>query len=120
MWLVVLGSGGQGASRPKTATPSIIELPRYFKSDVGQFDVVLRLKKIVYGQYQAAYLWYEKLINCLLDCIFVASKVDTCLFLYVTLICVVYVYDFLFWECSQSDIVNVMKYFREDGPSYNW
>ena len=24
------------------------------------------------------------------------------------------------FECSQSDIDNVMKYFKEDGPSYNW
>ena len=28
--------------------------------------------------------------------------------------------DYLFWERSQSDIDNVMKYFKEDGPSYKW
>ena len=48
------------------------------------------------------------------------SKVDTCLFIYKTVICVVYVYYCLFWERSQYDIDNVMKYFKEDGPSYNW
>ena len=26
----------------------------------------------------------------------------------------------LFWERSQSEIDNVMKSFKEDGPSYNW
>ena len=48
------------------------------------------------------------------------SKVDPCLFMSKTVICVVYVYDFLFWAHSQSYIDNVMKSFTEDGPSYNW
>ena len=37
-----------------------------------------------------------------------------------TVIYVVYVDDFLFWALSQSEIDNVMKSFKEDGPSYNW
>ena len=37
-----------------------------------------------------------------------------------TLICVLYVDDCLFWARSQSEIVNVMKPFKEYGPSYNW
>ena len=37
-----------------------------------------------------------------------------------TVICVVYVDDFLFWEHSQYDIDNVMRYFKDDGLSYNW
>ena len=48
------------------------------------------------------------------------SKVDPCLFMSNTVICVVYVDDCLFWERSQYDIDNLMKYFKEDGPSYNW
>ena len=32
----------------------------------------------------------------------------------------VYVDDCLFWARSKYDINNVMKYFMEDGPSYNW
>ena len=39
--------------------------------------------------------------------------------MYKTVICVVYVDDCLFWQRSQSDIDNVMNYFKEDGPSYN-
>ena len=46
--------------------PVIIELTRDLKSDGGKFDVVLRLKKILYGQAGAARLWYEKLKNGLL------------------------------------------------------
>ena len=41
--------------------PVFIELPRDFKSDGGQNDVVLKLKKSLYGQAKAARLWYEKL-----------------------------------------------------------
>ena len=41
--------------------PVFIELLRDFKSDGGQHDVVLKLKKIIYGQAKAARLWYEKL-----------------------------------------------------------
>ena len=78
-----------------------------FKSDGGQHDVVLKLKKSLYGQTEVARLWYEKLRNGLLERSFVMSKVDLCLFISKTLICVVYVYDCLFWACSQSEIKNV-------------
>ena len=76
--------------------PVLIELPRYFKSDGVQHDVVPKLKKSLYGQAQAARLWYEKLWNDLLERGFVVSKVDPCLFMYKTVICVVYLYDCLF------------------------
>ena len=56
--------------------PVFIELPRYFKSDGGQHDVVLKLKKILNGQADAARLWYEKLRNVLLERGFVVSKLD--------------------------------------------
>ena len=46
--------------------PVFIELTRYLKSDGGQHDVVLKFKKSLYGQVEAARLWYEKLRNGLL------------------------------------------------------
>ena len=48
------------------------------------------------------------------------SKVDPCLFMSKTVMCVVYVDDCLFWERSQYDIDNVVKSFKENGTSYNW
>ena len=36
--------------------PVFIELPRDFNSDGGQHDVVLKLKKSLYGQAEAAHL----------------------------------------------------------------
>ena len=100
--------------------PVFIELPRGFKSDGEQFDVVLVLMRILYGKAEAARLWYEKLRNGLLERGFMVSKVDPCLFMSKTVICVVYVDDCLFWASSQSEIDNVMKSFKKDGPSYNW
>ena len=48
------------------------------------------------------------------------SKVDPCLFMSKAVIFVVYLDDYLFWAHSRSDIDNVINYFKEDGPSYNW
>ena len=68
-----------------------------FKSDEGQHDVVLKLKKSLYGQAEAARLRCEKLRNCLLERGFVISKVDPYLLISNTVVCVVYVDYFLFW-----------------------
>ena len=84
----------------------------YFSSDEYQYDVVIMLKKILYGQAEAVPLWYEKLKNGLLDCGFVASNVDPCLLMHKTVICVVDVDDFIFWAHSQYDIDNIMKSFK--------
>ena len=100
--------------------PVLIELPRDFKIDGGQGDVILRLKKNIYGQDKASYLCYESLRNGLLERGFVMGKEDPCLFIYDTVICVVYVDDCLLWKSSQYDIDNVTKSFKEDGSSYNW
>ena len=68
----------------------LLELPRYFKIDGGQFDVVFILKKSLYGQSKAARLWYERLQTSVLERGFVASKVDPYIFMFKTVICVVY------------------------------
>ena len=80
--------------------PVFVELPRDFKSDGEQGNVVLRLKNSLYGQAGSARLWYEKLRNGLLECGFVMSKVYPCLFMYKTVICVIYVDGCLFWARS--------------------
>ena len=82
--------------------------------------VVIRLNKILYGQSEDSCIWYENLKNGFSDQFFVASKVDPCMFMSTTVICVVYVDDCLFWPRSQYYIDNLMKYFKEDGISYNW
>ena len=76
--------------------PVFIELPRYLNSDGGQHDVVLKLKKSLYGQAEAACLWYEKLRNDFLERGFLMRKVYPFLFVSKTVFCVVYVDDCLF------------------------
>ena len=76
--------------------PVFIGIPRDFKRDGRQYDVVQKLNKSLYGQAEAARLWYKNIRNSLLERGFVMSKVDTCLFMYNTVICVVYVGDCLF------------------------
>ena len=41
--------------------PVFIELPRNLKSDGGQYDIVPRLKKSIFGQAKASHLWCEML-----------------------------------------------------------
>ena len=41
--------------------PAFIELTRYFNSDGGHHDLVLKLKKSLYSQAEAAHLLYENL-----------------------------------------------------------
>ena len=84
--------------------PVFIELSRDFRSDEGQCDV--------FFFFEAASLWYENLRNGLLDHGFLMSKVDPYLFIYKTVICVVYVDDCLFWVRSQYEIINLMKSFK--------
>ena len=88
------------------------ELPNYSNSDGGQHDIVLILKKSLYGQVEAARRWYEKQKNGLLKHGFVITKVDPCLFMSKTVMCVVYVDDFIYWERSQSDIDNIINSFK--------
>ena len=68
-----------------------MSFPENFKSDRGQDDVVLKLEKNLYGQAEAARLWYEKLRNGLLERGFVMSKADPCFLMSKTVIYVVYV-----------------------------
>ena len=49
--------------------------------------------------------------------VFLMSKVDPCLFMYKTVIYMVYVDIYLFGDNSQFNIDKVMKYFKWDGPS---
>ena len=47
--------------------PLFIEISRYFKSYGEQDDVVIKLKKSLYGKAKAERLWYEKFWNGLLE-----------------------------------------------------
>ena len=93
-----------------------IEIPSHFKSDGGKYDVIIRFKKCLYCQDKSSRLWYKKVLNVFLYRGFVVSKVYPWLFMPKTVICVLYVDDCIFWEHSQSEFDNLMKYFEEGGP----
>ena len=40
--------------------------------------------------------------------------------MYMTVLCVARIDGCIFWEFSQSNIDEVLKYFKEDGPGYKW
>ena len=94
-----------------------IEITRDFKSDGGHSDIFLRLNKSLYGRAEAARLWYERLWNGLLEHGFLMRNLGTYMFMSNALICLVCVDDCLFWARSKSDIDNLMKYFKDGGPS---
>ena len=55
---------------------------------------------------------YEKFRDIFLDSGFFVINMYPFLFLYNTIICVVHMYDYLFWKRSPSDIDNIIKYFK--------
>ena len=72
-----------------------INLSRDFKIDGNHHDVVIQLKKSLYGQAKAARLWYKIFWNGLLEHVFVMIKVYSCLCMSNTVIGVLYVDDCL-------------------------
>ena len=56
--------------------PIFIEINSDLRSDGGQCDVVIRFKKILYGQVKTSRIWYEKLRHDFLDPFLLVRKVD--------------------------------------------
>jgi hypothetical protein len=65
-----------------------LKIPMYMELPIG-FDApnnedrkfyVLKLNKSLYGLKQAGYNWFAKLSNCLQDCGFDQSNIDSCVF----------------------------------------
>ena len=57
-----------------------IEVPKGFALTDGH-DCVMKLKNSLYGSMTAHRLWYEKILQGLIDRGFVPSKMDPCLFI---------------------------------------
>ena len=68
-----------------------IEIHWDINSDGGKCDVVLIIKKILYGKTEEVRLWYKFFRSCLLERGFLMIKVDPCMFMLKTVICMVYV-----------------------------
>jgi hypothetical protein len=91
-----------------------IEIPKGFNSTLEAGDIVLRLKKSLYGLIDAPKLFYEHLKKCLLKRGFKPSPFDPCLFLSPKVICVVYVDDCLFFSPKQEHIDSTIKSLQQE------
>ena len=65
---------------------------------------VLRLKKNLYGIFQSPRYFCKYLTNILIASGMLQSKLDTCLFIGVKVICIVYFDDSIFWGKDEVDI----------------
>ena len=96
-----------------------ISVPSHLKINRDKYYVIIRYKKILYGQSKATCLWYEKMLYVLLS-FFLLSMVYLWFFMSKTMICVAYMDNILFCVFSKYYMDKVMKSFKEDAPIYNW
>jgi histone deacetylase 1/2 len=90
--------------------------PRYESLEFP--DYVCKLDKAIYGLKQAPRVWYSRLSSKLLNLGFVASKLDTSLFIYkhsgVTLYMLVYVDDIIVTGSCDKTISTLLKELRSE------
>jgi hypothetical protein len=80
-----------------------VESPRLFGPASGK-DKVLHIRKSLYGLQQAPRTFFEKLRAGLLERGWIQSEIDSCLFLRVGMICVVYVDNTIFASANVEDL----------------
>jgi hypothetical protein len=88
-----------------------VECPKNFAQTNDDRDLVLKLKKSLYGLRQAPLAWFEKLKDGLVRRGFNQSKLEPCLFVHgeTGVICLVYVDDCLFFAKDAGDIDRMIK-----------
>lgn len=79
-----------------------MEIPPGYKSKSNSKDVVLKLKRNLYGLKQAAYNWHELLKSGLLKLGFKQSQMEPCLFMKENIVCLLYVDDTLFFSAEDA------------------
>jgi Reverse transcriptase (RNA-dependent DNA polymerase). len=79
-----------------------MELPAGYTVKSANKNVVLKLKKNLYGLKQAAYNWHELLKSGLLKLGFKQSQVEPCLFMKQDIVCLLYVDDTLFFSTDDK------------------
>lgn len=76
-------------------------------------DIVLGLKKNLYGLKDAGHTWWEYLSDGLIEMGFTPSQTDQCVFMKGDAIILIYVDDFVILSKSDRGIVDVMNMLRE-------
>ena len=80
-------------------------------------EMVLKLKKSLYGQAEALRLWYEKLKVRLKDRGFKTLQIDLCLFISKMVIVVAYVDDCLIFSKKNLKLINCLSCLKKMGMS---
>ena len=107
-------------SQAKLNQPVYLQPPaKYSYASWGE-NPILQLNKSIYGQAEAPRLWYDKLKEGLDKCGFKPSKVDPCMLISNTVICVQYVNDYIWFYRDQKQLDKVIQLFRDNGDNYNW
>ena len=92
-----------------------IDAPKGYAGSNGKADVVLKLRKSLYGLVEAPLYWSNHLKAALENQQFVPSKNDPCLFIHKDMICLTYVDDCLFFGSSQEKIDSMIDALEADG-----
>ena len=90
-----------------------IKIPPGFCSVKGDNDIVLKLRKSLYGLVQEPKTWYQHLKENLLSIGLIQSKYEQCLFYGENMILVVYVDDVLVFKPSELEIDSFISCLKE-------
>ena len=80
-----------------------VEMPKDFGDPKGR-DMVLKLKKSLYGTKQAPWTWFLKLKQCLEKRRFRQSELDPCFFVHLDMVYLNYVDDSVIIDCNRAKI----------------
>ena len=71
------------------------------------------------GQVETPNMWYKKVGTGLDKSQLLPCKVDPCIFIGKKSICVIFVDGWLWFSKKDSDIDDLLEFFKNDGPKYN-
>lgn len=81
-----------------------VDMPKGFTVAGADNAFVLKLRKSLYGLVQSPRNFFKKLSKALIERGFVQSKIDPCLFIQPTMLCLVYVDDCIFFAKIKNNI----------------
>ena len=105
--------------RDELKQPVYLQPPAKYSDASWGDNPILWLNKSLYGQSEAPRLWYKKLKKGLEKHGFTPRKVDPCMLISKTVICVKYVDNFLWLYHDQKELEKVLQPFRDDGDKTN-
>ncbi len=99
--------------RAPTTETIYVHQPQGFHRGNGN-EVLLRLKRTLYGLKQSPWYFFEYITERLMKQGLSASKFDPCLFMNNALIVIIYVNDILIYGRSEVEINNLIKQLKND------